>query len=81
MITKFNTLKIKLEDEDYIESLSYKRKNELKVCGTLLTDEELNRYSSIEVAYPIARQRYIQNNFDEEFRTKHSRIYLRYNIF
>jgi hypothetical protein len=78
MISRFTTLKTKLQDEEYIESLCYRRKNELKICQEILTEEELNYHSSIAVAYNIARKRYIQSNFDEDFIKAHKLLFMRY---
>jgi len=63
-------LKDKLQDEEYLSSLSERRRRELLVCGKLLTEEELEYFSSIDTAYKIARSRYIRSRFDEEMASK-----------
>ncbi len=67
MACKFSCLKDKLEDEEYLESLCYRSKNEIKVVEEYLSNDELNHYSSITVAYKLAKKRYMEENFDPEF--------------
>jgi len=43
----------------YIENLSDNMKNKLKLCKILLSEEELKSLSSIQTAYNIARDRFI----------------------
>ena len=75
-ISRYVSIKDKLEDKGYIGSLSDKMKGELKICIEMLTDEELSYYSSISTAYKVARERYIEKYFDEEDRPN---VFVRYN--
>jgi len=54
----------KLNDSTYLQNLSSKRYRQLMICRELLSDEELGRYSSIEVAYNIARSRFVSEVLD-----------------
>jgi len=67
---KFRSLFDKLKDQDYIEGLSDRRRREIMICKELLTEEELRYYSSIDVAYHVARERYIKKNYDMELLKK-----------
>ena len=64
-------LKEKLNDKEYLESLSDRRRRELLFCSKILTEEELSYYSSIAVAYNVARRRYIEENIPEEEKAKY----------
>jgi len=50
----------KLEDKDYVDSLNEKSKKKLLFCKEYLSNEELKTNNSINVAYNIARERYIE---------------------
>jgi hypothetical protein len=77
------SLKEKLDDKDFVDALSDILKGKLEICREMLTDKELQYYSSISTAYKIARKRYIETNFDEEFieerKSINGRIFVRYS--
>jgi len=77
MISIFSTLKEKLEDTEYIDSLSYRKKAELAVCKEMLSDEELEQYCSISSAYKVARKRYIIEHYGPD--ALDTAIFVRYN--
>ena len=50
----------KLLNEEYVKSLSERRYKELMFCKEILSEDELRQYSSISVAYSVARNRLIE---------------------
>jgi len=66
MANKFSSLKDKLEDEEYIESLSNRRKKEILICNKILEENDLSFLSSIDVGYHIAKEKYIKEKYGEE---------------
>ena len=62
---RFNTLTEKLNDEDYFNNLCERRQRELIFCSKLLNEDEMNTYSSISVAYNVARHRFIEEYLPE----------------
>jgi len=58
----------KLRDQEYLDSLSERRRKEILFCSQLLSTQELSHLSSIAVAYNIARRKYIEENIREEER-------------
>ena len=53
-------LQDKLEDFDYITALNEKSRKQLLFLKEHLSEEELNKLSSITTGYHIARERYIE---------------------
>jgi len=49
----------KLKSEDYMDNLSNRRLRELLICKEVLTEEELDNESSIQIGYRKARNRFI----------------------
>lgn len=83
-MSRFRSLLDKLEDNDYLESLSIRRKGELQICKEFMTEEELDSYSSIAVAYNrIARRRFIRERYGEDYLDKVDsgaiHVFVRYN--
>lgn len=73
---KRNSLLEKLLNEEYVRSLSERRYKELMFCKEILSEDELRQYSSISVAYSVARNKLIEEilpKIDEElaFIAKH----------
>lgn len=67
-MSKRRSLADKLEDNQYLEKLSDRRIGQLMVCKKVMTQEELDHYNSIDVAYSrIARERYIKQKYGDEF--------------
>lgn len=58
----------KINDDSYIVSLCDRRRKELELCIDLLSKDELALMSSIDTAYKIARERYIEKNIPEDER-------------
>lgn len=58
---KYLSLAEKLKSEEYMDNLSNRRLRELLICEKILTEEELESESSIQVAYSKARMRFIEN--------------------
>lgn len=77
MISINSSIKDKLEDDDYINSLSDRRRGEIKICKEMLSDEELEHFCSITVAYRIARKRYIIEKYGKD--ALETTIFVRYN--
>jgi len=81
MVKNYNickySIKAKLENKEYIDSLCDRSKGELKICVEMLTDKELSYYSSINTAYKVARERYIEKHFDIQDRPN---VFVRYNM-
>jgi len=76
MATLKSSLLEKLIDEEYVKSLSQRKYRELMFCKELLSEEELRQYSSISVAYAVARERFVDQilpHIDEDlaFLAKH----------
>lgn len=64
-----SSLLSKLKDREYFCNLSERRRKELLFASKYLTEEELQTLSSIDVAYNIARQRYIEKrNLEVKYR-------------
>lgn len=78
MTCKLSSLRNKLDDIEYYDTLSERRQAQLKICELKLSEQELNSYSSIDVAYRIAKKRYIEDTFDEAFINTHKTIFVRY---
>ena len=55
------SLKEKLMCEEYVNSLSERRYKELMFVRDIMSDEELEQYSSIAVAYYHAKHRFIED--------------------
>lgn len=51
----------KLRDPSFIERLSHKRRRELRIAMEVLSEHELDLFSSIPVAYAHARERIIED--------------------
>ena len=51
----------KLEDKEFVESLSEKTRRRLFFAQMLLSDDELRENSSIQVAYDLAKDRYLED--------------------
>lgn len=51
----------KLKSEDYKDHLSTRRLRELLICEKILSEEELEEESSIQLGYKKARKRFIDN--------------------
>ena len=49
----------KMHNQDYIDNLSVATKHKLNLCIEMLTEQEIKSLSSIQVAYGIARERFI----------------------
>ena len=49
----------KIQNLEYIENLSESTKNKLNLCLEMLTENEIKSHSSIQVAYGIAKDRFI----------------------
>lgn len=49
----------KLQSQEYINNLSDRRRREILVCKEILSNEELEHESSIEVGYKKARKKFI----------------------
>ena len=60
MKVKRNSLLEKLLNEEYVKSLSERRYKELMFCKEMLSEDELREYSSISVAYSVARSKLIE---------------------
>ena len=50
----------KIQNKEWLNSLSPRAKRRLEICLEILEPEELNEYSSIRTAYKVARERYIR---------------------
>ena len=55
-----HSLSKKIRNKEWIENLSERAKRKLEICIAILKPEELESYSSINTAYKIARERYIE---------------------
>lgn len=55
------TLLDKWNDPMYLEELSERRRRELEFAKQILNAEELQSYSSIDIAYREARRKFIEN--------------------
>ena len=62
---KQESLATKLNNPEFVESLSERRRRELLVCQKLLSEEELEQESSIQVAYKKARKKFIEEYLDQ----------------
>ena len=78
LVSIFDSLKTKLEDTDYLESLSNKRRGEIEICKEMLTEEELENISSIATGYRIARKRYLYEHYEKDG-IDTSNVNIRYN--
>jgi len=56
----------KLNDPEYMASLSERSRKELLFSAAILSEEELRSCSSIDVAYSIARITYIKEYLKDE---------------
>lgn len=56
---KYLSLAEKLKSEEYMEHLSSRRLRELLICEKILSEEELEQESSIQLGYEKARKRFI----------------------
>jgi len=66
MLNRRSSLAAKLENDEYLDSLSERERKQLLVCRELLTDNELSDLSSIRVGYKIARNRYIEEHYGRD---------------
>ncbi len=66
-------LKDRLEDSEWVDSLSERKRKELMLCSLLLSEEELESKSSIAAGYRVARNRLLHEvlpEMDPEFYEK-----------
>jgi len=87
MATLKSSLLEKLIDEEYVRSLSQRKYRELMFCKELLSEEELKQFSSISVAYSVAKSRFVDQilpHIDEDLaflaKYKHFNTVHAYNI-
>ncbi len=73
-------LKEKLMNKEYIDNLSKNSRRELEICALLLTDEELETYTSIPVGYRVARDRLIERIIREVDPEMYEKIQSKYKI-
>lgn len=71
----------KIHDESYLESLSGRRRKELEFCKKILSEDELKSYSSIDVAYYKARERFLEEYVKEYDPKLYRRGKMSYPIF
>jgi len=71
------TLLDKLNDPEFFSLLSSKSKKQLLICEKLLTKEELNSISSINVGYYKARSRYIEQVYGRDKISEYYKVPLR----
>ena len=77
MLSIFSTLKEKLNDEEFLSSLSHKMRGQIEICKEMLTEDELEQYCSITTAYKIARKRYIIEHYGKD--ALDTAIFVRYS--
>ena len=79
-MSRYVSLKDKMENEDYVNALCYRSKGELKICKEMLTEEELRHYSSITTAYKVARIRYLEKYHPEYDIKDRPSVFVRYDM-
>lgn len=54
----------KIQNPDYIENLCDRNRRELEFARSILNEEELQQVSSIDVAFAVARRKYVRENIE-----------------
>jgi len=62
---KSKSLADKLQDNNYLDSLSGRRLREILFCEKMLNEEELEQESSIQVGYKKAREKFIATYLEQ----------------
>jgi hypothetical protein len=62
---KNSSLRDKLKDKEYLESLCDRRLREIIFCSKILNEEELSQETSIQVGYQKARKKFIDEYLDQ----------------